>query len=96
MIVSILEILVNVKSTPDSIESVEQLIASLPVTVNEIDDELELPYARARVTVGGVRSAATVVVVVVVVDVVAATVVVVGVATATHLSFFATFEHTSF
>ena len=74
------EILVNVKSTPLSYDKVAQLIASLPVTVNKIVDELELPALRAKVTVGAVRSTATVVVVavvvVVVVDVVALVVVV--------------------
>ncbi len=76
------EILVNVKSTPLSYDKVAQLIASLPVTVNKIVDELELPALRAKVTVGAVRSTATVGVgvgvVVVVVDVVVLVVVVVG------------------
>ena len=97
------DIRVNVKSTLFSYDKVAQLIASLPVTVNRIVDELELPALRAKVTVGAVRSAATVVVVavvvvgatVVVVVVVGATVVA-GVETAIHFKVFATLTHTSF
>jgi hypothetical protein len=46
------EIFVKVKSTPLTVESVEQSISSLPVTVKVIDVEVAVGPARARVTVG--------------------------------------------
>ena len=48
--------LVRVKSTPSVVDRSEHRIASLPVTVNEIDAEVEVSAAAARVTVGAVAS----------------------------------------
>ncbi len=67
------EIRVNLKSTPSTIDNVEQTIGSLPVTVKVNVATPELPVERPKVTTGAVRSPATtdvVVVDVVVVDVV--------------------------
>jgi len=53
------EMLVNVKSTPLVEDNVVQLIASLPVNVNEIEVEFEDAEVAARVKVGGVVSTTT-------------------------------------
>jgi hypothetical protein len=45
-----------VKSVPSTVESVEQLIASLPVTVNEIVADPLVAAVAARVRVGAVVS----------------------------------------
>ena len=50
------EIFVNVKSTPLDEDRVVQLIASLPVNVNEIAVEFEVDEEAASVNVGGVTS----------------------------------------
>ena len=50
------EIFVNVKSTPLDEDKVVQLIASLPVNVNEIAVEFEVDEEAASVNVGGVTS----------------------------------------
>ena len=50
------EIRVNLKSTPSTIDSVEQTIGSLPVTVKVNFATPELPADRAKVTTGAVRS----------------------------------------
>jgi|LakMenE01Jun11ns_1017448.scaffolds.fasta_scaffold9511962_2 hypothetical protein len=50
---------VNVKSTPLVEDNVAQLIASLPVNVNEIEVEFEDDEVVARVKVGGVVSTTT-------------------------------------
>ena len=50
------EIFVNVKSTPLDDDRVVQLIASLPVNVNEIAVEFEVDEEAASVNVGGVTS----------------------------------------
>ena len=47
---------VKVKSVPDTVDKVEQVIFSLPVTVNVIVPEVEVDAERARVTVGAVKS----------------------------------------
>lgn len=53
------EIFVNVKSTPLDEESVEQLIASLPVKVYVIVADVEFVDVAASVSVGGVLSTTT-------------------------------------
>jgi hypothetical protein len=53
------EMLVNMKSTPLDEDNVEQLIASLPVRVKEIEVELDVDEDAARVNVGGVVSTTT-------------------------------------
>jgi hypothetical protein len=53
------EMLVNVKSAPLVEDNVVQLIASLPVNVNEIEVEFEDAEVAARVKVGGVVSTTT-------------------------------------
>jgi hypothetical protein len=50
------EMFVKVKSVPDTVDKVEQVIFSLPVTVNVIVPEVEVDAERARVTVGAVKS----------------------------------------
>ena len=50
------EMFVKVKSVPDTVDNVEHVIASLPVTVNVIVPEVEVDAERARVTVGAVVS----------------------------------------
>ena len=50
------EIFVNVKSTPLDEDKVVQLIASLPVNVNETAVEFDVDEVAASVNVGGVRS----------------------------------------
>ncbi|CAB4660606.1 unannotated protein [freshwater metagenome] len=50
------EIFVNVKSTPLDEDKVAQLIASLPVNVNEIAVEFDVDEEAASVNVGGVTS----------------------------------------
>ncbi|MFM9002197.1 MAG: hypothetical protein ACKOKA_01005 [Acidimicrobiaceae bacterium] len=57
-ILVIAEMCVSVKSVPESVESVEQVMSSLPVTVNVIVAEVEVALVAARVTVGAVLSAA--------------------------------------
>jgi translation initiation factor 2B subunit (eIF-2B alpha/beta/delta family) len=53
----IAEILLKVKSVPEAVDKVEQVMFSLPVTVNVIVAELEVAAERNRVTVGAVVSA---------------------------------------
>ena len=53
----IAEIFVKVKSAPEAVDKVEQVMSSLPVTVNVIVAELEVAAERNRVTVGAVVSA---------------------------------------
>jgi hypothetical protein len=48
--------LVRVKSTPSVVDRSEHRIASLPVTVKEIDAVLKVDAAAASVTVGAVES----------------------------------------
>jgi hypothetical protein len=55
----IAEMPVKVKSTPDSVESEEQSIASSPVTVKLIAVELEVPPTSSSVTTGPVVSMVT-------------------------------------
>lgn len=55
---SILEIFESVKSTPSVVLSVEQLIASFPVTVKLIEAEVADDEVTPRVTVGAVVSLA--------------------------------------
>ena len=50
------EIFVNVKSTPLDEDKVVQLIASLPVNVNETAVEFDVDEVAASVNVGGVTS----------------------------------------
>ena len=50
------EIFVNVKSTPLDEDKVVQLIASLPVNVNETAVEFDVAEVAASVNVGGVTS----------------------------------------
>ena len=47
---------VKVKSVPDSVDNVEHVIASLPVTVNVIVADVEVAAEAANVTVGAVVS----------------------------------------
>ncbi len=47
---------VKLKSVPDSVDNVEHVIASLPVTVNVIDADVEVAADAANVTVGAVVS----------------------------------------
>jgi hypothetical protein len=47
---------VKVKSVPDSVDNVEHVIASLPVTVNVIVADVEVAADAANVTVGAVVS----------------------------------------
>ena len=54
---------VKVKSVPDSVDNVEHVIASLPVTVNVIVADVEVAAEAANVTVGAVVSALVTVVV---------------------------------
>ncbi|MGA0875105.1 MAG: hypothetical protein ACO3Q6_07685, partial [Ilumatobacteraceae bacterium] len=54
----IAEMFVKVKSVPDEVESVEQVMSSLPVTVNVIVADVEVASVAAKVTVGAVLSAA--------------------------------------
>ena len=44
---------VKLKSVPDSVDNVEHVIASLPVTVNVIDADVEVAADAANVTVVG-------------------------------------------
>jgi hypothetical protein len=53
------EIRVNLKSTPSTIDNVEQTIGSLPVTVKVKVATPELPVDRPKVTTGAVRSPPT-------------------------------------
>ena len=53
----IAEILLKVKSVPEEVDKVEQVMSSLPVTVKVIVAELEVAAERNRVTVGAVVSA---------------------------------------
>ena len=53
---------VKVKSVPDSVDNVEHVIASLPVTVNVIVADVEVAATAANVTVGAVVSRVIVVV----------------------------------
>jgi len=53
----IAEMFVKVKSVPDTVDNVEHVIASLPVTVNVIVPEVEVDADAANVTVGAVVSA---------------------------------------
>jgi len=53
----IAEILLKVKSVPEVVDKVEQVMSSLPVTVKVIVPEVEVDAERARVTVGAVVSA---------------------------------------
>jgi hypothetical protein len=53
------EIRVNLKSTPSTIDNVEQTIDSLPVTVKVKVATPELPVERPKVTTGAVRSPPT-------------------------------------
>jgi hypothetical protein len=48
--------LVYVKSVPDAVDNVVHVIASLPVTVNVIDADVEVAADAANVTVGAVVS----------------------------------------
>ena len=50
------EMFVKVKSVPDVVDKVEQVIASLPVTVKVIVAEVEVAAEAAKVTVGAVVS----------------------------------------
>jgi hypothetical protein len=50
------EILLYVKSVPDTVDNVEHVIASLPVTVNVIVVAAEVAADAANVTVGAVVS----------------------------------------
>ena len=50
------EILLYVKSVPDTVDNVEHVIASLPVTVNMIVAAAEVAEVAANVTVGSVVS----------------------------------------
>ena len=45
--------LYNVKSVPEVVDSVVQLMSSLPVTVNEMAVEVDVAADAAKVTVGG-------------------------------------------
>ena len=54
---------VKVKSVPDTVDNVEQVIASLPVTVNVIVADVEVAADAANVTVGAVASVLVTVVV---------------------------------
>jgi hypothetical protein len=54
---------VYVKSVPDTVDNVEQVIASLPVTVNVIVADVEVAADAANVTVGAVASVLVTVVV---------------------------------
>lgn len=54
----IAEMFVRVKSVPAVVESVEQVMSSLPVTVNVIVADVEVASVAAKVTVGAVVSAA--------------------------------------
>ena len=54
---------VKVKSVPEVVDNVEHVIASLPVTVNVIDAEVEVAATAANVTVGAMVSALVTVVV---------------------------------
>jgi len=47
---------VKVKSVPEVVDNVEQVIASLPVTVNVIVADVEVASDAANVTVGAVVS----------------------------------------
>jgi hypothetical protein len=51
------EMFVKVKSVPDTVDNVEHVIASLPVTVNVIVPDVEVDADAANVTVGAVVSA---------------------------------------
>ena len=53
----IAEIFVKVKSVPEAVDKVVQVIFSLPVTVNVIVTDVEVAAERSRVTVGAVASA---------------------------------------
>ena len=53
----IAEIFVKVKSVPEVVDKVEQVMFSLPVTVNVIVADVEVAAERNRVTVGAVVSA---------------------------------------
>ena len=52
---------VKVKSVPEVVDNVEQVIASLPVTVNVIVAEVEVAATAANVTVGRLSAMVTVV-----------------------------------
>jgi hypothetical protein len=52
----IAEMFVKVKSVPDTVDKVEQVIFSLPVTVNVIVPDVEVDADAANVTVGAVKS----------------------------------------
>ena len=52
------EMFVSVKSVPEVVESVEQVMSSLPVIVNVIVAEVDVASVAAKVTVGAVLSAA--------------------------------------
>ena len=54
---------VKVKSVPEVVDNVEQVIASLPVTVNVIVADVEVASDAANVTVGAVVSVLVTVVV---------------------------------
>ena len=53
----IAEIFVKVKSVPEAVDKVEQVMSSLPVTVNVIVADVEVALDAAKVTVGAVVSA---------------------------------------
>ena len=53
----IAEMFVKVKSVPEVVDKVEQVMFSLPVTVNVIVADVEVAAERKRVTVGAVVSA---------------------------------------
>ena len=50
------EMFVSVKSVPEVVESVEQVMSSLPVTVNVIVADVEVAFVAAKVTVGAALS----------------------------------------
>jgi hypothetical protein len=52
----IAEIFVKVKSVPEAVDKVEQVMSSLPVTVNVIVADVDVAAERNRVTVGAVVS----------------------------------------
>jgi 3'-phosphoadenosine 5'-phosphosulfate sulfotransferase (PAPS reductase)/FAD synthetase len=47
------EMLVKVKSWPETLDSVEQLMSSLPVTVKVMVPDVDVAEVGASVTVGG-------------------------------------------